>query len=327
MFSEKNLWQPTASIENLKKRANILKKIRDFFYKRNIVEIETPSLSHATVTDVHLHSIRAQIALLNLQHTKTLYLQTSPEYAIKRLLAAGCGSVYQICKAFRDDESGRYHNPEFTLLEWYRIGFDHHALMGEMDEFFQAILNAKPAKKFSYQEVFEQYLNINPHTVSVEQLKQVAKQHNIGEVSGLEYEDRDTWLQIMMSHCIEPLLGQEEPVFIYDYPASQAALAKIRNANPSVGERFEVYIKGIEIANGFHELTDAKEQRKRFENDLKMREKLKLPKVPIDEHFLFALQHGMPECSGVALGVDRLVMIAVGAKHINEVIAFPIDRA
>lgn len=297
-------WQPTATIENLKKRAEIIAKIRNFFAKRNILEVETPLLSHATVTDVHLHSIKT---------TGNLYLQTSPEYAMKRLLAAGSGSIYQICKAFRDDESGRLHNLEFTILEWYRVGFSHHDLMDEMEELLQCVLNYPKAVRFTYQEVFEKFLQINPHDINLESLQSCARENKID----LQIDDKDTLLQLLMSEKIEPNL--KGVVFIYDYPKTQAALAKIRG---EVAERFEVYVDGIELANGFHELQDAKEQRERFLNDLAKRKKLNYSAVPLDEHFLAALEHGLPACSGVALGVDRLIMLVLGVAYIDKVISF-----
>lgn len=294
-------WQPTASIENLKKRAKIIAKVRSFFAKRNILEVETPLLSRTTVTDVHLHSIKTMGGL---------YLQTSPEYAMKRLLAAGSGSIYQICKAFRDDESGRLHNSEFTILEWYRIGFTHHDLMDEVEELLQYVLNYSKAERFTYQEIFEKFLKINPHTINLKDLQNYARENKID----LQINDRDTLLQLLMSKKIEPEL--KNMVFIYDYPKTQAALAKIRG---EVAERFEVYVDGVELANGFHELQDAKEQRERFLHDLAKRKKLNYPVVSLDEHFLAALEYGFPACAGVALGVDRLVMLALNASHINQV--------
>lgn len=297
-------WKPTASIENLKKRAEIIAKIRSFFAERNVLEVETPLLSHATVTDVHLHSIKT---------AGDLYLQTSPEYAMKRLLAAGFGSMYQICKAFRDDESGRLHNPEFTILEWYRIGFTHHDLMDEMEELLQHILNYPKAKRYSYQEIFEKFLHINPHEIDLKDLQNCAYENKIN----LQIDDKDTLLQLLMNKVVEPKL--KNIVFIYDYPKTQAALAKICG---EVAERFEVYVDGIELANGFHELQDAKEQRERFLNDLNKREKLGYPEMPIDETFLAALEHGLSDCSGVALGIDRLVMAVLNVTHINQAISF-----
>lgn len=302
-------WQPAISIENLQKRAKIIARIREFFAARGVLEVETPLLSHAAVTDVHLHSLKTHCKNLG-----DLYLQTSPEYAMKRLLAKGSGSIYQICKAFRDDEIGRLHNFEFTILEWYQIGFNHHQLMGEVDELLQTILSCAKGVYYSYQEIFEKFLHINPHKVDVKTLQDCAHAHKLN----IKIDDKDTWLQLLMSEIIEPKL--KNVVFVYDYPASQAALAKIRHNKFSVAERFEVYVDGIELANGFHELQDAREQRQRFLDDLKKREKLDYPGVPIDEDLLGALEHGMPACAGVALGIDRLIMLALDANHIDQVI-------
>jgi elongation factor P--(R)-beta-lysine ligase len=310
-------WQPTASIENLQKRAQIIARIRQFFAKRNVLEVDTPLLDRATVTDLHLHSLKT-----NCQNVGELYLQTSPEFAMKRLLASDSGSIYQICKSFRDDEIGRYHNPEFTMLEWYRLWFTHHDLMDEMDEFLQFILNCPSAIRYTYQKVFEKHLGINPHATSAKQLYECTIQNGISDVSGIDKADRDVWLQLLMSHCVEPRLEKDRPIFIYDYPASQAALAKIRQEKFPVAERFEVYVDGVELANGFNELTDAKEQRKRFEDDLKKRQEAGYPKVPIDENLLAALESGLPECAGVALGVDRLIMLALNERSIGGVLSF-----
>lgn len=320
-------WQPTASIENLKQRAMVIQKIRCFFAERQVVEVETPALSAATVTDPHLQSIPAEFKEEGAQHTKTLYLQTSPEFAMKRLLAAGSGPIYQMGKSFRNGERGRFHNPEFTMLEWYRPGFDHHALMSEMDELLQAVLASRPAERLSYSAVFQRHLQIDPHTATIELLQYTAQQAGIETSSALVQADRDTWLQLLMSHVIEPQLGQQQPSFIYDFPASQAALARIRQGTPALAERFEVYIRGIELANGFHELADAKEQECRFKADLLKRQSLGYPQVPIDSHLLSALATGFPDCAGVALGIDRLVMLALNATDIKQVISFTIENA
>ncbi len=301
-------WRPTASFNHLRLRAEILAKIRAFFADRGVLEVETPLLSAATVTDPHLHSFYTA--------KKKYYLQTSPEFGMKRLLAAGSGAIYQICKAFRDEEKGRQHNPEFTMLEWYRPGFDHHDLMDEMDSFLQQVLNIFPGDRLSYADVFQKHLDINPHTASVSLLQEKAKQQELIFAE----TDKDTWLQLLISHCIEPHLGKERPTFLYDFPASQAALAKIKNG---VAERFEVYINGVELANGYHELTGAKEQEKRFLSDLKKRKE----PVEYDKNLLAALTHGLPDCACVAVGIDRLVMIAAETSQISDVISFPIDRA
>lgn len=332
------MWQPTITKNNLIKRAEILACIRQFFAVRNVLEVETPLLSHATVTDPHLNSFIVEAPYRARKETPCraslqdyLYLQTSPEFAMKRLLANGSGAIYQICKAFRAEESGSKHNPEFTMLEWYRPDFDHHALMDEVDELLQFILQTKSAERFTYQGIFEKYLQINPHILSAMQLQRVAIEQGINNIRGIDHTDKDTWLNLLMTHVIEQHLGQNNmPTFIYDYPASQAALAKVNVGNRhacseskySVAERFEVYINGIELANGFHELTDADEQAKRFQQDLIKREQLGLPKVVHDERLLAALKHGLPACAGVALGVDRLIMLALQTNNINDVISF-----
>lgn len=309
------MWQPSAPLKNLKTRARLLKKIRDFFDARGIMEVETPLLCHTSVTDPYIQSIK----------TNTHYLQTSPEYAMKRLLAAGSGPIYQLTKAFRQDEAGRFHNPEFTMLEWYRPGFNHLQLMNEVDELLQHILQCAPADKKSYQALFMEYLQLDPHLASVKELANVASAHQISLNESIH--DKDTWLQLLLSHCIEPQLGKDRPCIIYDFPASQAALAKIQPTQPPVASRFEVYYHGIELANGFHELQDANEQRKRFEKNRLDRKQLGLSDVLIDELFLAALSVGLPDCAGVALGVDRLMMLALQCHHINQVISFDFERA
>lgn len=322
-------WKPTASIANLKQRADILAKIRVFFAERNVLEVETPLLSHASVTDINLQSFATEyFANPENNHPQTFYLQTSPEFAMKRLLAAGSGSIYQICKAFRNHgESGRLHNPEFSLLEWYRVGFDHLQLMNEVDQLLQFILQTKPAEKLTYADIFWRYIDINPHTATASELKNCALHLGLSELNHFDFSDADSWLQLLMTHYIEPQLGRDQPTFVYDFPATQAALAKIRKDNQPVAERFEVYVNGVELANGFHELTDAKEQLARFEKDLVERKKLNYRSVPIDQLFLDALDYGLPNCAGVALGIDRLMMLAAKTNHIADVISFPLEIA
>lgn len=309
-------WQPTAEIETLQHRAELLKKTRNFFYQRNFLEVETPILSHHTVTDPFLSSFEIP------QIKDTLFLQTSPEYHMKRLLTAGHGPIFQLTKAFRQEEQGSRHNPEFTMLEWYRPGFNHHNLMDEMNDFLFEILG-KSSTRISYQALFQQELAINPHTVSLQTLKHCALDHDI-HLTNFDAADKDVYLDLLLSHCIEPHLGQTAPIFIYDYPASQAALS-VKSGN--VGERFEVYYRGIELANGFHELIDPIEQRQRFVENLEKRQYLNLPVLELDEYFLQALEHGLPASSGVALGFDRLVMLALNKKNIKEVMSFSIENA
>lgn len=304
-------WKPNTPLDTLQQRARLITNIRQFFAERQVLEVETPLLSTSTVTDPHVHGVPVP---------EKLFLQTSPEYAMKRLLAAGSGCIYQISKAFRQHDQGQFHHPEFTMLEWYRLGFDHHDLMDEMDALLQTILSCAPAERMSYQQLFQHYLAINPHTSTIDELKACVAEQGIHFTGTLP--DVNAWLDLLLTHCIEPHIAQEKPLFLYDFPVSQAALARIRNEDPPVASRFEVYFKGIELANGFHELASAVEQRKRFENDLAYRRQHQLPVVPVDENFLHALEHGLPDCAGVALGVDRLVMLALGKRSISDVISF-----
>lgn len=299
--------------------------MREFFAGRGVLEVETPLLAAAPVTDPQLASFSTTYRGPGASSGCTLFLQTSPEFAMKRLLAAGSGPIWQLGKAFRDGEAGRRHNPEFTLLEWYRPGLDHHALMDEMDELLAVALGAAPAERLTYREALVRHAGVDPLEAPVTALRAAAVSA-LGSVPELG-EDRDGWLDLLVSLVVEPRLGRGRPTFLYDYPASQAALARLRPDDPRVAERFEVYVEGVELANGFHELGDAAEQRRRFEADLERRRATGSPIVPVDERLLAALAHGLPPCAGVALGFDRLVMIALGAESLTEVIAFPWDRA
>jgi len=315
-------WRPSASTANLRVRADLLKKLRAFFETRGVLEVETPVLSRAGVTDRHLASFCVQQP-----RSSDLYLQTSPEFHMKRLLAAGSGDIYQVCKVFRDGETGRRHNPEFTLLEWYRLGFDHQRLMQEVAELVRWLVPGMGAEPeyLSYREAFERYTGFNPFSGSPADCRAALQEHGISlPAAQLDY---DSWLDFTAATLVYPALGEGGITFIYDYPASQAALARIRDGAQPVAERFEVFIDGMELANGFHELTDAAEQRQRFQQDLRLRAAHGLPAVPMDEHLLAALRSGLPPCAGVALGFDRLVMLASGAGCIEEVITFPIERA
>lgn len=316
-------WRPTATLGDLRQRAAILARMREFFAHKSVLEVETPLLCHATVTDPHVVGIPALFKPLGATEEQIVYLQTSPEYAMKRLLAAGSGPIYQMSKAFRQGEVGKQHNPEFTMLEWYRPGFDHQALMAEMDEFLQAVAHFPAAEKLSYAQAFERVLGINPHTASSAELAEIARQQHLPA----NLSDHNAWLDVLMVHCVEPTLGRERPVLLYDFPVSQAALAKIRSEDPPVASRFEVYFKGVEVANGFHELQDVGEQRQRFVNDLAYRTQHHLPRVEIDARFLAALQEGIPDCAGVALGVDRLMMLALNCGTIAEVLSFAFSNA
>lgn len=321
-------WQPTISISALKKRAEILAKIREFFAIRGIIEVETPILSQATVTDPHLGSLTTFCPVVGQNHPQKFYLQTSPEFAMKRLLVAGSGPIYQIGKSFRADLRGNYHNPEFTMLEWYRPGFTHGDLMIEVDGLLRRILNCEVANCESYGDLFKKYCELDPYVASVAELRACAEKHQIDIHDADTIDEVTPWLYLLMMHLIEPHLGQNNrPTFVVDFPAAQAALAKVNPGPPAVAERFEVYWRGMELANGFHELCDADEQRRRFVADNEWRKANGLEEMPIDENFLAALEHGLPACAGVALGIDRLVMAALAETDLGNVLTFSIERA
>lgn len=318
---------PTCSIEALKARAQLYRTIREFFAQRNVMEVETPIVSQAGVTDVHLASVQVQRYIEG--RVQQQYLQTSPEFAMKRLLAAGSGPIYQICKVFRDDEHGRKHNSEFTMLEWYRPGLDLRELMHET----AALLNVCLAHRFdeirplvlSYKHAFQDRLDINPLQATLAQLKQTAQRVGLTLDLG---DDRLAYMDLLFSHFVEPSLGFDTPIFLTDFPPEMASLAKVRldEDGEEVAARFEVYIEGLELANAYDELLDASVLRARFEADNQERDKLGLQVMPLDENLLAALAH-MPECSGIALGIDRLLMVATQKLNIEQVIAFPASRA
>ena len=325
-MSETAAWRPSASIPNLLKRAAIMAEIRRFFVDRGVLEVETPCMSQATVTDVHLFPFKTRFVGPGHSQGLDLYLMTSPEYHMKRLLAAGCGPVFQLCRSFRNEEMGRHHNPEFTMLEWYRPHYDMYRLMNEVDDLLQQVLDCPAADSLSYQQAFQRHLDIDPLSADKQQLRDAAARLDLSNIADRE-EDRDTLLQLLFTMGVEPHIGKDRPAFVYHFPASQAALAQISTEDHRVAERFEVYFKGMELANGFHELTDAREQQQRFEQDNRKRVAMGLEQQPIDYNLLGALEAGLPDCSGVALGVDRLVMLALGTETLAEVLAFSVDRA
>lgn len=305
------MFQPSASLEVLQKRAQLLAQLRAFFFARQIMEVDVPALGRATVTDVHLEPLKVPGAG---------YLQTSPEYFMKRLLAAGCGSIYYLGKAYRRDESGRRHRAEFTMLEWYRLGLDDRQLMAEMTALFHQLAPQVTISMRSYQEAFSAVLGVCPHTATLAELQAL-----IARTLELHspLQDKSACLDLLFSHSIEPTLGQGI-TFVYDYPVEQCALARIAAADNGalVARRFEVYWNGIELANGYWELCSAEEQRRRFENDRRIRMATGLEAPDLDERFLAALEAGLPDCAGVALGVDRLLMCLIGAKDIRDVMPF-----
>jgi lysyl-tRNA synthetase class 2 len=318
-------WLPSATRERLAQRAALLATVRQFFESRSVLEVDTPILVNAAVTDVNLRPVELTLG------DRRLFLQTSPEYAMKRLLAAGLGDVYQLCKVVRGDERSRLHNPEFTMLEWYRVGLDMASLIDEVAALLDALVirtggTARPLRRVSYREAFQATLQIDPLEAPTASLVQIAVAHGLTR-DNLTDLSRDEVLDFLMGVVIGPTLGRGEWLALTHYPASQAALAQLDPKDPRVALRFEIYADGIELANGFQELADAREQRARFLADNAARTAQGLPQMPIDEALLAALEAGLPACSGVALGFDRAVMIAVGAKRIDEVVSFTIENA
>jgi elongation factor P--(R)-beta-lysine ligase len=316
--SNKNNWQPTAKNAALHARAEFYQKIRGFFAARNVLEVETPLMAACGVTDPYIQAFPV----------KDKYLQTSPEYAMKRMLAADCGSIYQICKAFRMEEAGNFHNPEFTMIEWYRLGFDHLQLMQETDELLQLLLDCPPANRITYHDLCMQKLGINPLTADLLTLQQCATQHGINLTATAAQDLTITdWLQLIMSHVIEPQLTGSSPWFVYDFPAAQAALAKVIPGEFPVAARFEVYMEGLELGNGYYELQDPQEQSKRFAADNQKRAQEGIATMQPDERLVAALEVGLPDCAGIAMGIDRMLMLKLKTKNIADVISFTINNA
>jgi lysyl-tRNA synthetase class 2 len=330
-------WRPTATREMLELRAALLARTRSFFAARGVLEVDTPLVVNAPVTDVHIHSARVTLepdasastldGATSPSAKREFFLHTSPEYAMKRLLAAGVGDIYQICHVVRALERGRLHNAEFTLVEWYRLGYSLDALMSEVDALVREQLGpaaaARRTRRVSYREAFIERLALDPFTASLEELMASARGAGFtGSPTG-----RDELLELLMGTAVGPQLGREGLTFVYGYPATQAALAQLDPRDRRAAQRFELYCDGIELANGFHELSSASEQRQRFEKEREERRRLGLTDTALDERLLAALEAGLPDCCGVALGFDRTVMLAAGAERIDAVLPFPIERA
>lgn len=311
----------------LRLRARLRSRIRRFFEQRGVLEVDTPTLSAAAPTDPHIHSLVTRVDGCR----EPRFLQTSPEFPMKRLLAAGTGDCWQLARVFRDGERGRLHVPEFDLLEWYRTGFDHHALMDEVEALVQSAAGddcAVPAaQRWSYREAFLLHADVDPLEADTATLVECARAHGLGDVAGLGEDDRDGWLDRLLTGCVLPSIATDGPVFIHAWPASQAALARLEPDDPRVARRFELYWRGIELANGFHELADADEQRRRFDADLARRREVGPDEPPIDERLLAALAEGLPDCAGVALGFDRLCLCIAGFDDLDAVLPFPPERA
>ena len=307
-------WQPTCTVETLAARAGMLARLRAFFADLGVMEVETPLLSRAATPAPYLQSFRTC--------GEPRFLQTSPEFAMKRLLAASSGPIYQITRAFRQEEAGRHHNPEFTLLEWYRPGFSSSQLMDEIAALLAPELAGRAFQRLGYAQAFERWVGVDPHRDDNASLRQRAGEAGLHRSLNPD-DDRDTWLDLLLSHVLVPAIRDQGAVFLTDYPASQAALAQINDGEPPTADRFELFVDGIELANGFRELTDAAEQRRRFSAENRQRVSNGSDAMPMDEAFLSALQAGLPECSGVAIGLDRLLMLSVGGSQLEQVLAFP----
>jgi len=312
-------WSPNTTNEMRHIRAQMLQKTRTFFAERKVLEVETPYLSQAGNTDPYIESIQAD---------SNRYLHTSPEYPMKRLLAAGSGDIYQICKVWRAAESGSKHNPEFTLLEWYRVGFNYQQLMDEVSDLLHSVLTQleKPAKTISYAEIFLEKFSINPHISNREGLITLVKR----EIPSLNCEDlnQQALLDALLSHCIEPEFDDDCLTFIYDYPASQSALAQLRTEeNYAVAERFEVYLGNLELGNGYQEEVDGSRNKNILNDENKARANLGLEAIKVDNLFIQACESGIPKAAGVAIGLDRVLMGITGEKSIQKVINFPWDKA
>lgn len=379
-------FRPTASLESLRVRAGLMAFVRQFFAENGYWEVDTPTLSHDVCVDAYLEPFTSQWYPDGIASEKgaTVYLQTSPEFAMKRLLAAGADAIYQLGHVMRNGERGQRHNPEFTMLEWYRVGDDHHAQMDFVErlvaaclqhlashrtplpaatdldgsavecdassastpdrdqdadpdqdsevavapsDWRQAVADATPFERLSYDEAFERYAGQRVLGLTTAELMELADTHGISVPESLSKDDRDGWLNLLLAEVVEPELGLEVPTFVYDYPATQAALARIRNDEYPVAERFELYVQSVELCNGYHELVDADELRSRMEQQRLLREGEGRPELPSENRLLQAMQAGLPNSAGVALGFDRLLMLGLGLESIDDVIAFPFDRA
>jgi lysyl-tRNA synthetase class 2 len=320
-------WRPAAAIDVLRGRAGMLARVRAYFTAQEVLEVQTPVLSAAAASDPQIESIAALPA-----GGETRYLHTSPEYPMKRLLAAGFGDCYQVCPVFRDGEAGRLHNPEFTMIEWYRLDFGVAELQQDVDRLLRAacgeLRSFAPSRTLTWRDAIKGSCDIDPQAADAAEIQAVLAARGI-EPSNAGGWDRDDWLDLLMGSLVGPGLGHEAPVFLQDYPESQASLARLRDLpdGTRVAERFELYVDGLELANGFRELGDAMEQRRRFTQDQQTRRRRAQSVNPLDERLLSALEHGLPDCAGVALGFDRLVMAAFRLPSLEAAMAFPARRA
>ncbi len=341
---EDSAWRPTASLEVLQQRASLVAAMRKIFEEAGYWEVETPILSRDIVVDAHLDPFVTRFFSGRLPSDavaggEELYLQTSPEFAMKRLLAAGAKAIYQIGRVMRNGEHGPHHNPEFTMAEWYRAGDDHHAQMDFTEHFVREVfaqaavfrpetaLTEKPFERLTYHQAFERYAGCDVRELETAEFAELAETHDLVPPASLSPADRDGWLNFLLANIVEPELGQDRPAFLFDYPASQAALARVRLDDPPVAERFELYLEGVEICNGYHELTDAAELEARMQKQNQLRRAENARPLPETNRLLDTMCAGLPACAGVALGVDRLIMLTLGLSSLDQVIAFPFPRA
>jgi len=320
-------WRPGASLDVIKTRAALLKGVRAFFNQRDVLEVETPLLGASFGTDPSIEPLESKFTGPGYPGGKRLFLQSSPEFFMKRLLATGSGPIYQVCKAFRNGEAGKRHNPEFTLLEWYRPGFSADQLMDEVASLICSLVNVPnlAVERLGYRSLFLDHLDLDPLEAEASELCRCALDRNLLGAEGMQL-DRDGWLDLLMTSFIEPELGREGLTFVTDYPATQASLARIDPEDPRVAKRFELYWKGLELANGFEELADPDEQSERFEQENCRRYSTGQKPMPVDDALLSALEAGLPACSGVALGLDRLLMCQLDSADIEEVLGFSLAR-
>lgn len=312
MSAESNL-----KIQRLQDRALYLRKARSFFIDRGVLEVDTPVLSRSAPIDEHI-----DIMSVSLGEEGVGYLHSSPEYAMKRLLCLGIGDIFQLSHVFRLAEFSPLHNPEFTMVEWYRVGMDFSLFIEETVEFIELFLGKKPHRHITYKEAFMQYVGVDPMKAKAGDLLKIAKDHGLDLSSNIE-EEKDTLLHLLMGFVIEPYLGKEELTILVDYPASQAALAALEEKDGElVAKRFEIYYQGIELGNGYLELTDAKQQKERLQESNQKRIHKGKPSLPLDSHFIASLEKGMPPCCGVAVGFDRLLQLRHQARHLQEILPF-----
>lgn len=324
-------WQPHASNISLKKRAELFGTIRSYFKDQKVMEVETPMLSASATVDIYIDSFSCDFISMDGHKKQTYYLHTSPEFAMKKLLSSGSGDIYSLGRVFRNGEIGSRHNPEFTMLEWYRLAMNQQQLMDDVGSLLSSVSSFKEIKRYSYRKLFYQHFSINPHLVSDDDLSRLVHQKIDPELTDI---DRNDCLDLLFSHVIAPKLSSENACilsgfFVYDYPVTMSAGAQIRqNENgEEVASRFELFVNGLELANGYHELLDAEEQLERFQAEQRKRKDKGYPIYPFDHRLVDALSHGLPDCSGVALGIDRLLMLMMKTDHIADVLAFPFERA